>query len=224
MRKITDLEYRIREAAQSYYSGESIMSDEEFDKLVEELKVLDPDNELINKIGFGFIPETDNKVRHNTSIVSEFDYPIVVGSLPKVREWSWKSSSMGDYTVTPKFDGISIVLYYKDGLLVDAVTRGNGSEGISIVDYVRHIDGLDRILLNDTLIIRGELIITNSNWSKLSSSSSYKNQRNAISGIVNSKDKSLLSFITLAPYKIIFGGSGNYKTDLSTIKANLYFL
>jgi NAD-dependent DNA ligase len=57
---MTDLEQKIKEAAQAYYStGKSDLSDEEFDTLVEELRTENPNSEVLNKVGWGYSADND---------------------------------------------------------------------------------------------------------------------------------------------------------------------
>ena len=50
--KINELVSKIAEANKAYRTGTAIMSDPEYDTLVEELETLDPDNELLNQVGY----------------------------------------------------------------------------------------------------------------------------------------------------------------------------
>ena len=52
---------RIKEANSAYRKGEAIMSDEEYDELLDELSLIDPDHQILDKIGFDVGEDDDRK-------------------------------------------------------------------------------------------------------------------------------------------------------------------
>ncbi len=80
------------------------------------------------------------------------------------------------YTAEPKLDGVAVELTYEKGVLVLATTRGNGIVGEVITDNVRTIATVplrlrsDMIPIPDLLEVRGEIIITHTNFSRLNQS------------------------------------------------------
>lgn len=206
--EITNLVCEIEEAAQAYYTGQAIMTDREFDRLVDRLRSLDPNNIILKTPGWGYVPGNGmDKVAHKYQLV---------GSLGKYRDMdAVKSAYEGDLThamMSSKLDGISCVAYYKDGRLVNAVTRGNGTEGIDVTDrFLSTQGGLS--ILNDLKFtggVRGEFVMTNSDWDRFKENyPDYKNSRNAVAGIVNAKystykdmhDK--LKYASFVTYKIM---------------------
>lgn len=206
--KITELVDDITSAAQAYYTGQAIMTDREFDRLVDRLRSLDPNNIILKTPGWGYVPGNGmNKVAHKYQLV---------GSLGKYRDMdAVKSAYEGDLMhamMSSKLDGISCVAYYKDGRLVNAVTRGNGTEGIDVTDrFLSTQGGLS--ILNDLKFtggVRGEFVMTNSDWDSFKENyPDYKNSRNAVAGIVNAKystykdmhDK--LKYASFVTYKIM---------------------
>ena len=161
------LESTIKEAAQAYYDGESIMSDRKFDRLVDMLREVKPDSYILNSVGWGMNIQSSpgSKTSHKYG---------VIGSLSKVKNFE----NIPDYLienviVSSKLDGISVVAYYNNGELEKAVTRGNGKIGIDVTDkFVKitgrvEFDNSHYIGNNYTGGIRGEFIIDNENWSKM---------------------------------------------------------
>lgn len=68
-------------------------------------------------------------------------------------------------SVEPKIDGCSIVLYYKDGVLEKALTRGNGKFGNDVTINVRTIRYIPLFLDEKVdLVLRGEVYITKENF------------------------------------------------------------
>ena len=60
---IKELETKIKSFAESYYRGEAVVTDAQFDSLVEELRKVDPDNPLLNTTGWGYEVKGD-KIKH----------------------------------------------------------------------------------------------------------------------------------------------------------------
>lgn len=97
-------------------------------------------------------------------------------------------------SVEPKIDGCSIVLYYKDGILQRALTRGDGRVGNDVTENVRTIKNIPlRIEQKVELVLRGEIYITKENFLKINQmlKNPYVNARNLASGVlrrINSKE------------------------------------
>ena len=203
--RIKELEELIKKYARSYYTGESEISDEEFDKLVNELKQVDPDNSLLNTPGWGYDPskESGKKSRHI--------YGVIRG-LSKVHDLS----EVPDYLksiktrVSAKLDGLSVVCYYKNGTRVRALTRGDGVLGRDVTDKIDMITPETKNLeSNFSGAVRGEVLITLRNWDLLVNDHNLDddpraNPRNYASGILNrneiDKDIKYLSYVT---YKVV---------------------
>ena len=88
-----------------------------------------------------------------------------------------------------KLDGLTIVLTYQQGELVQAVTRGNGSIGEDVTHNAKVFQNIPlKIPYKEELVIRGEGIITLSEFKKINNflqqGESYKNPRNLCSGSV----------------------------------------
>ena len=199
----------IQEASQRYYTdGSSDLSDAQFDQMLTDLKVVDPSNLLVTTVGHGYDVVADTtygqKRPHEYSLV---------GSLDKVHNWKELSNELKGKRVvySLKLDGISCVLYYRNGILKHALTRGDGKTGIDITDKVLTIaPDVETFYLdsnkNFTGAIRGELLMSYSNFEKYSKSNpEVKNPRNTTAGLVNRKDTSNedLNLISLVVYTIL---------------------
>jgi NAD-dependent DNA ligase len=101
-------------ASAKYYSGEPIISDEEFDKLAE----------YFNYERVGAPVALGDRVSH----------PFPMWSLQKCYDDEPLIDLGGDVVVTPKLDGAAVALYYVDGRLSLALTRGDGKEGLDITE------------------------------------------------------------------------------------------
>lgn len=115
----------------------------------------------------------------------------------------------------PKVDGLAVSLIYKDGILVDASTRGDGKVGERVLDAVRTISDIPlKIRLDGVVEIRGEVYFKLSRFNEINDSlpegDKYKHPRNLASATLKMKDiaeikRRRLSFI---PYTVITEGKG----------------
>lgn len=193
---IEELENSIRYYSTKYYEGEPVVTDEVFDSLVDKLRTLKPDSEVL-KTGWGF-EVNGAKVKHKYSHIGSLDKTKTFEDIPD----RFKNKTI---YISPKLDGLSAVVYYQNGTLIKAVTRGNGEYGKDITNKLKIILGPTISDRKFTGAVRGELIISNTNWNKLQNK--YTNliaPRNFAAGIINRKDiDEDIQYIDLVVYKII---------------------
>lgn len=182
MKKLVE---KIKKYQKQYYLGETEISDNEYDKLLEKLKTIDPKHELLTKID---IIEDADKIKHSHPMLSLEK----VSSSNDLFRWIDKISRNDDeiFLVQPKYDGISAKFYANSRRLL---TRGDGYYGQDITNKITLIHFFNKNLTHDLL---GEIIITNSNFQKCSftkpDGTPYKTQRNIIPAIMRMKDISKL--------------------------------
>ena len=211
MDKLVEL---LNAAAFSYeQQNESMLSDFEYDKLYDELKVLEdtlgvvrPNSPTVN-VGYETVTGLV-KVRHETPMLS----------LDKTKETERLSSFLDVHTglLSWKLDGLTIVLTYQDGALLQAVTRGNGQIGEDITHNARVFANLpSKIAYTDRLIIRGEAVISFSEFARindaLDGAEKYKNPRNLCSGTVRQLNSEIAAKrnVTFFAFSAIQGGEGH---------------
>lgn len=186
MDKVKDLETLISSYSESYYSGESEISDEEFDSLMDQLRDLSPNSKVLTSIGHGHTPDQ-----------SLYTHSFTVGSLPKVKIRDLeKRSDVKElmFTMTPKLDGGSFVLYFKDSKPDRFVSRGNGKVGQDRTKNFSKVQWLDKhkdFVRNDaawSLLkwVRGEVVISWDSFEKIGGS----HPRNRANGLMNSSNDS----------------------------------
>lgn len=219
---------KLNEAAKAYYSeSDNIMSDKEYDELYDQLKKMEEvlgivlPNSPTKRVGYEVVSSLE-KVTH--------EYPAL--SLDKTKEVSQLKKWLGDKTciVTPKMDGLTLVLTYEPisdekSVLKSAVTRGNGIIGENVLHNVKYIDGIPmEIPYNEKITVRGEVVISYPDFLEINALISakggepYKNPRNLASGslrLYDSKEAStrrmhFKAFTLVNPY--IEKGNPDFET------------
>lgn len=106
-------------------------------------------------------------------------------------------SSPLEYVCEPKYDGVSLVLYYEDGDLRRAVTRGDGEEGDDVTVNVRTIPSIPLALpSDDSLVVRGEVYMPYDAFQSYNKrriergDDAFANPRNATAGTIRHQDPS----------------------------------
>lgn len=146
---LSNLEIQILQASNEYYQGHPIMTDLEFDNLIEELKIENPKSEVLNSIGNGYQAKTSDLVVRKHPLKN-------LHGLTKIFVEDIENLPYGYYT--PKYDGASVTLYYKNGKLDMALTRGDGEEGSDVTDKLRYI--VPEKIDSNIEVISGEWIIS----------------------------------------------------------------
>lgn len=195
--RITELQKQITEARNDYYNEQPKLSDKHFDALVDELKALDSKNPAVTAVGAPVLPGEWLKVAHR----------IPMGSLDKVNtpeeliKWVENLGSP-ELFVCEKLDGLSIELIYEDGKLIEAGTRGNGSQGENIFVNVIKMKGVKSKLSSDfTGSLRGEIMMTRSDHKKHFPDKA--NPRNAASGCAKRLDGENVEHLTVFVYQVL---------------------
>jgi DNA ligase (NAD+) len=182
--EIKQLETLIIKNSEAYYSGKNCIPDPVFDHYVQRLAILDPENKVLKTTGWGMKVENERKQPHK--------YGKVIGIPDKIRpvDVQKKLKNLGTIHqplfITPKLDGTSVLLYYENGKLEDALTRGDGEYGERILDKVRDIVP-KFIEPSFTGRIRGEFIISKKIWNEVYAAAN-KSARNYGSGLLLRKE------------------------------------
>jgi DNA ligase (NAD+) len=188
-KRIASLEKELRRHRQLYYNEQPEISDAEFDELVDELEKLAPGSEVLAEVG---APVDLDKAGLPTK-----EHRIPMGSLDKVTEdklelWVEKAGPL--FLIQEKYDGISLELEYRDGRLVDAITRGDGFTGEVVTHNAAHFANISGELpAAFTGSVRGEVILRLSAFEEHFRKKDFANPRNTVSGTVRKKhgDRSL---------------------------------
>ncbi len=107
------------------------------------------------------------------------------------------------YTIEEKIDGVSLVLYYTDGVLEKAVTRGNGFVGNDVTANARTIRTIPLTIPDGlSIAVRGEVFIAKDDFARLNAEQeeAYANARNLASGSLRRIKSSETARVPLAMY------------------------
>ena len=187
-RRMQELVELLNRAAKAYYQdADEIMSNYEYDALYDELQALEAKT--------GVTLSSSPTVNVGYEVLSELPkerHPSPMLSLDKTKDVAGLQAFAGDQKVVMswKMDGLTIVLTYRDGGLVKAVTRGNGEVGEVITANARTFKNLPlQIPYKGDLVLRGEAVIGYKDFEKINEEiaevdAKYKNPRNLCSGSV----------------------------------------
>lgn len=188
----------------AYYEKDApLASDEEYDKLIRELRAFESENEsLISKDSptqkiAPAIQSEFYKIAHSVKMWSMED----VFSEAELRAWAKRAKCENNesaFFIEPKFDGASLNLTYDKGKLISGATRGDGEIGEDITQNVLEIANIPKQIHYDKKIeIRGEVVILKEDFEKINEKraslgqSLFANPRNAASGSLRQLDTSI---------------------------------
>ena len=175
--------------------NESTVSDDEYDQLLQ----LVNDDIFKNKIGV--------TIEKNKSPL-----PIKLGSLNKIKT----QEELNDWirlkeipieqncTIMPKYDGLSLLVEFRDGIFYRAMTRGDGYEGQDVSSHIQ-ANFLSQIQLSKKIsgYFIGEIIL-DINTFKKHFKVNFKNPRNTVAGLLSrkttTKELGFLKFIAFSFY------------------------
>ena len=209
------------DAKKAYYTGgKPIMDDHTYDTLEESLRLKAPYHRFFTKIGTPNFDTGFDKKKHlipmgSQNKVSSFKNLVHYFELKKV--------TTPEFVVQPKCDGISLEIIYKNGQLIEAITRGDGITGDVITQNVVKMKNLPLSLSKDfNGSIRCEIVVTKKDFEKLnviasedtslrgnpkqssedrhdstSLAMTYSNPRNAASGLSQRLDGKYSEFCSL---------------------------
>ena len=193
---------------QYYIHSNSVISDFEFDQLLKELEQLelkhpetnDP-NSPTKRVG-GDITKSFETVSHKYPMLS------LSNSYSKddIAEFDQRVKKIIDvpysYICELKYDGVAISITYKDGKLLKAITRGDGTQGEDVTNNVRTISSIPLVLSGDypkNLEVRGEIMYSKLAFKELNLNREneglplFSNPRNSASGTLKLQDSSIVA-------------------------------
>ena len=208
-----DIASRVRElnrASEAYYNtGQPIMSDAEFDNKLEELRQWEEKTGIV----------LSNSPTHNVGAtvldnIKEVTHKTPMLSLEKCHsiEEIIKFANNHNLVASVKLDGLTVRLTYKDGNLVLAESRGNGTVGSDITEHIKQFANIPlHINKEGTYVIDGEALIKLDDFAEINKNEEYKNSRNLAAGTLSSLDTSVVKDRKLSWYawEVVEGDNDN---------------
>jgi DNA ligase (NAD+) len=213
--RINELREQINLYNHKYYQEDtSLISDKDFDLLLEELIRLEkeyPDffdaNSPTQRVG-GTISKAFTSVKHQYPMLSlgntysedeliEFDKRVNKGL----------GDEKYEYFCELKFDGVAISLRYEDGNLTQGITRGDGVQGDDVITNVRTIQSIPLTVQGNApnkFEVRGEILLTKEAFTKINqerleaNEELYANARNTTSGTIKMLDSATVAHRNLS--------------------------
>lgn len=184
-----------------YVLNQPVMSDQEFDRKMRRLQDLEA--------RFPDMFDPKSPTQHVGSDLGKKGFEQVVHQYPmlslantysreEVEEWIRKLPKDVEIVCELKFDGLSISLWYENGQLTKAVTRGDGQKGDNVIDNIKTIPSIPwRVEGADIpahFEMRGEVLLPWANFERLNAEREeqeeplFANPRNAASGTLKLQD------------------------------------
>lgn len=184
-----------------YVLNQPVMSDQEFDRKMRRLQDLEarfPDmfdpKSPTQHVGSDLGKKGFEQVVHQYSMLSLAN----TYSREEVEDWIRKLPKDVEIVCELKFDGLSISLWYENGQLTKAVTRGDGQKGDNVIDNIKTIPSIPwRVEGADIpahFEMRGEVLLPWANFERLNAEREeqeeplFANPRNAASGTLKLQD------------------------------------
>jgi DNA ligase (NAD+) len=222
--RLSVLREQLASHAHRYYVlDDPIIADGEYDRLFQELLDLEakyPDlvtaDSLSQRVGGAPLSHFEEAVHHAPmlSLDNIFSASELVDFRSKIHRFLQSDDEIF-YTVEPKLDGLAVELIYKDGVLVQGATRGDGLVGENITPQLQTVQTIPLQLLAgdslmpDTLVVRGEVFLPKQGFAELNRQREeqgeplFANPRNAAAGSLRQLDPKItakrpLSFFVYA--------------------------
>ncbi|NLJ94995.1 MAG: NAD-dependent DNA ligase LigA [Clostridiaceae bacterium] len=197
------LQYELEQLNIAYYDHDSpLVSDAEYDLLLERLKFLEKqypefknEQSPTMQIG-GTVADRFETAPHRVPMLSlndVFSKNEVISFVNGIRE----RYPDVKFIVEQKIDGLSISLEYTDGILVQALTRGDGvNSGEVVTENIKQISTVPRVLpfTVSNLLVRGEVFMTKKRFEEINrvqekeGLKTFANPRNSAAGTIRQLD------------------------------------
>ena len=221
--RAAELRRLLHEHSYRYYVlNAPIITDAEYDALFRELQQIEaeypalitPDSPT-QRVGSDLQSDMP-KVRHVAPVLSLSN----AYSFDELRAWRERIAKLlpegaaPDYVVEPKFDGLTVVLTYEDGVLTRAATRGDGEVGDDVTPNVRTVGAIplrvpvmaEGPAVPRVLVVRGEVLMLKRDFAALNAQrvaeglTPFVNARNAAAGALKQKDPRVTASRPLTAY------------------------
>ncbi len=179
--KSNEIVEKLLEAKRQYYTtGNSFLTDSQFDELEEKLREIDPNNKYFSIVGTNI--KGSNNIKHNHPLLS-----CAKGKKPEdAIKWLERINYSEELVGMAKLDGLTGCVTYIDGKFSHMTTRGDGEIGQDVSHLQSYLNIPKEIPHNGVIDVVGEIILPKN--TKLETNG--KPLRNIASGLVNRKEVS----------------------------------
>lgn len=204
---------------QYYIFDDPSVSDAEYDALYQELLAIENEYPQLatksspsQKVG-AKVSKDFQKVVHEQKMLSlenAFNEEDIQDFIDKVKKLTGKSEI--EFMLEPKLDGLSASIMYRNGVLVQASTRGDGAIGEDVTENIKTLDNVPKkINLPGDVEIRGEVVMLKKDFEqlneqrRLNGEKLFSNPRNAAAGSLRQLDSHITAQrkLTFFAYSII---------------------
>lgn len=222
-KRIEELRKLLERYAIEYYVQDApSVSDQEYDRLMQELMALEkkhpemedpnsPSQRIIGAVLDGF-----EKVSHATQMLSlgnVFNREEIQDFVHRIQE----SVSDPEFVVECKYDGLAMALLYDNGRFVRAVTRGDGFVGEDVSNNIRTIGSIPMYIDQQQPVeVRGEVYMPKKSFEDLNQKQAeqgkplFANPRNAAAGSIRQLDSSICAQRKLDAYWYYFQNASDF--------------
>lgn len=214
-----------------YYDlDDPILTDQEYDRLYNQLLLYEQDNthtiredSPTRRTGSTTLPifSTSNHIQRMWSLDNVYNSTDLSRWISKL---SRLTTSNLTYTISPKYDGMSLNLTYNYGKLIKATTRGNGTIGEDVTVNAYQIANIPTTIpYLDKIEIRGEVVITKTKFDRINKTSSkpFLSPRNLAAGTMRQLNPTLVKDRQL---DFIAWGVGYHNTSYTSLYEILLYL
>jgi DNA ligase (NAD+) len=218
---IESLLQKLDEYEHAYYNDEPLIDDAAYDAFKDRVyRQLPPNHPRMDKVGHAICSEWPKK-KHVMPMGSQNK----LNSEKEIREWVRKvfrdlGISYASFVLQHKIDGFSLETLYENEKLDSAQTRGDGFIGENIIENARLFRQLPQIISRNSAAVRAEGVLFKSDYEYVQKErtkegkESYKNARNAASGISRRQDGKFSKYIQAIAYDT----NHKVKTEMEKIK------
>lgn len=238
------LSHELKGFSEQYYLFDApTITDAEYDELYAQLKKIEEEYPDLATSGPSVTVGADvrnskfNKIKHQVPMLSldnAFNDGDIDNFITRAKKWL-KIDDFPEVVLEAKLDGLSASLVYKNGVLVTASTRGDGSIGEDVTANAHYVDGVVEKLNTesppDLIEVRGEVIMLKHDFNLLNlqltsdNKTPFANPRNAAAGSLRQLDPSITRNRKLKFLAYAIVGDDTYKkhSDILSALANYGF-
>jgi NAD-dependent DNA ligase len=197
---------RMKKYSTAYYSGKALISDPDFELLIDCLKILNPLDKYLTAPGWGY--KVKRGVKHTYGKIGTLEYFFCYEEIKEI----FKQDK--DLVIMPKFDGVNTVAYFNKGKLIKFATRGNGFVGKSLNKKIlKQQFNIPIEWQKKSFAINGEMILN-----KVANNNSA---RDIVAEILNSrkKEKTSASQVKFMPFGLLnIATQQNYEKQVNQLE------